>query len=142
MFIDGKIHNVINKTLLPSYDIFDEDRFFQPNGLFEVIEFKNKRIAITICEDLWFEKNDFYDKNPLAELAKLNPDLLFNLSASPFDVNKLQDRLNIVTKNAKKYNLPICYVNQVGGNTDILFDGGSIVADSKGNICAFGGFFS
>jgi len=142
VFIDGKIHRVINKTLLPSYDIFDEDRFFQPNEVFEVIEFKNKRIAITICEDLWFEKKDFYSKNPLDELVKLKPDILFNLSASPFDVNKLQDRLNIVTNNAKKYELPICYVNQVGGNTDILFDGGSIVADSKGDICAFGGFFN
>lgn len=141
IYIDGHLHKVINKTLLPSYDIFDEDRFFQPNDIFEVIEFKSKKIAITICEDLWYEKNDFYDKNPLAELAKLKPDLLLNLSASPFDVNKLKDRLSIVTNNAKKYNLTIYYVNQVGGNTDILFDGGSIVADKNGNICAFGGFF-
>ena len=76
-----------DKTLLPSYDIFDEDRFFQANNQFDLLVYKGKKIALSICEDLWFNEMPFYSLDPIKELAKLCPDFMINLSASPFDIN-------------------------------------------------------
>ena len=139
---DGAIQHIVNKSLLPTYDIFDEYRHFEPNKSFSVFDFKGKKLAITICEDLWDEQetqNEFgreklYQVSPLKELSALDPDLVINLSASPFSYNQENFRKNILVKNAIKYNLPIIYVNQVGAQTELVFDGGSVFLNGKGEI--------
>ena len=139
---DGAIQHVVNKSLLPTYDIFDEYRHFEPNKTFSVFEFGGKKIAITICEDLWDEQetqNEFgreklYQLSPLKELSALDPDLVINISASPFSFNQENWRKNILVKNAIKYQLPIVYANQVGAQTELIFDGGSFYINEKGEI--------
>lgn len=139
---DGAIQHIVNKSLLPTYDIFDEYRHFEPNKTFSVFDFKGKKLAITICEDLWDEQetqNEFgreklYQISPLKELSALNPDLVVNLSASPFSYNQENFRKNILVRNAIKYNLPIIYANQVGAHTELVFDGGSVFLNGKGEI--------
>ena len=139
---DGAIQHVVDKSLLPTYDIFDEYRHFEPNKAFSVFDFGGKKIAITICEDLWDEQetqNEFgreklYQVSPLNELSALNPDLVINISASPFSYNQENSRKNILIKNAIKYQLPIVYANQVGAQTELIFDGGSVYLNKKGEI--------
>lgn len=139
---DGAIQHVVNKSLLPTYDIFDEYRHFEPNRNFSVFDFAGKKLAITICEDLWDEQetqNEFgreklYRLSPLKELSALKPDLVINISASPFSYNQENSRKNILVKNSIKYQLPIVYVNQVGAQTELIFDGGSLFIDNHGNI--------
>ena len=139
---DGAIRQVVNKSLLPTYDIFDEYRHFEPNKHFSVFDFCGKRLAITICEDLWDEQetqNEFgreklYQLSPLKELSTLNPDLVINISASPFSYNQENWRKDILIKNAINYQLPILYVNQVGAQTELVFDGGSFFLDKNGTI--------
>jgi NAD+ synthase (glutamine-hydrolysing) len=139
---DGAIQHVVNKSLLPTYDIFDEYRHFEPNKNFSVFDFGGKKIAITICEDLWDEQetqNEFgreklYQLSPLNELSALNPDLVINISASPFSYNQENSRKNILIRNAIKYQLPIVYANQVGAQTELIFDGGSVYINAKGEI--------
>jgi NAD+ synthase (glutamine-hydrolysing) len=137
---NGTIDKVVHKTLLPTYDIFDEYRYFQPGDNFEVIQFKGKRIALTICEDLWYKqplltnfgKDKLYIVNPVSELAKQDPDFIINIAASPFAYNHDQIKSEILSYNATKYELPILYVNQVGAHTELIFDGASRVIDAKG----------
>jgi NAD+ synthase (glutamine-hydrolysing) len=133
---DGKVLAQIHKTLLPNYDVFDEYRYFEPNRLpFQIIEYKKYRFALTICEDLWNITDDpLYVVNPMDELAKLNPDLIINISASPFHYDQALIRKEVLVRNAKNYKLPVFYVNHVGGQTELLFDGGSMVIDPDGNI--------
>ncbi|NTW32055.1 MAG: NAD+ synthase [Bacteroidetes bacterium] len=132
---DGKVTAIRNKTLLPNYDVFDEYRYFEPNRTFEIIKYKGKRIALTICEDLWnITENPLYVVNPMDELAKQNPDLIINIAASPFNYEQSETRKEILISNAKHYNLPLFYVNHIGGQTELLFDGGSMVVDNKGKI--------
>ncbi len=139
---EGKIAGIFHKTLLPTYDIFDEYRHFESNKEFKTFTLKGKKIAITICEDLWDEQptsNDFaksrlYNISPIEELKKLNPDLMINLSASPFSYNQEDYRKDIMIRNAKKYQIPIVYVNQVGAQTELIFDGGSMLIDASGNV--------
>ncbi len=139
---EGKVQYVQNKTLLPTYDIFDEYRHFEPNKKFDIVEYKGKKIAITICEDLWdelptaneFGKDKLYQVSPLEELSKLNPDFVVNLSASPFSYNQEGWRKNVLINKAKRYQLPIFYVNQIGAQTELVFDGGSVFIDSRGDI--------
>lgn len=139
---DGAIQHIVNKSLLPTYDIFDEYRHFEPNKTLSVFDFNGKKLAITICEDLWDEQetqNEFgreklYQLSPLKELSALSPDLVVNLSASPFSYNQENFRKNILVKNAIKYNLPIIYANQVGAHTELVFDGGSVFVNSKGEF--------
>jgi len=132
---EGKIMAVRHKTLLPTYDIFDEYRYFEPNRNFELIEYKGKKIALTICEDLWnLDEDPLYIINPMDELMKLHPDMIVNIAASPFNYNQKEIRKNILIRNAKKYHLPVYYVNHVGAQTELLFDGSSMVIDSQGNI--------
>ena len=139
---DGAVQQIVNKSLLPTYDIFDEYRHFEPNKKFSVFDFAGKKLAITICEDLWDEQetqNEFgreklYQISPLKELSALSPDLVINLSASPFSYNQENWRKNILVKNAIKYQLPILYVNQVGAQTELVFDGGSFFLDKNGTI--------
>lgn len=132
---DGKILGVSNKALMPNYDIFDEYRYFEPAKDFNIIKFKNKKIALSICEDLWVEDDKpLYLLNPMAELIKQNPDFIINIAASPFNFIQAEKRKEILIKNSKKYKLPLFYVNHVGAQTEILFDGGSLVVNAEGNI--------
>ena len=132
---DGKIQDVVHKTLLPNYDIFDEYRYFEPNTVFKTIKFKGHKIALTICEDLWNIGNDpLYIINPMDEIAKQNPDLMINIAASPFDYNQPERRKKILLQNVEKYKIPLFYVNHVGAQTELLFDGGSLVVDKNAEI--------
>ena len=132
---EKKISQIIHKTLLPNYDIFDEYRYFEPNNEFQIINYKEKKIALTICEDLWnVTNNPLYTTSPMDQLIHQNPDFIINISASPFNYNQHLFRKNILITNAKKYKLPLFYVNQIGAQTALLFDGGSMVVDNKGDI--------
>jgi len=139
---EGEIIFEARKALLPTYDIFDEYRYFEPEKNFEIFEFKGKKIAITICEDLWdeqpfpneFEKTRLYTVSPAEELAKFNPELLINLSASPFSYTRTGAKRKIFTGKASKYNIPVIMVNQTGANTELIFDGGSMVISKNGRI--------
>jgi NAD+ synthase (glutamine-hydrolysing) len=123
------------KTLLPTYDVFDEYRYFEPAYEWNIIEFKGKRIALTICEDLWnFGDNPLYRSCPMDELIKQSPDLMINISASPFDYDHDEDRKEVVRANVLKYRVPMFYCNAVGSQTEVVFDGGSLVIDAKGQI--------
>ncbi|WP_163716761.1 NAD+ synthase [Mangrovibacterium lignilyticum] len=139
---NGKVQAIRHKSSLPTYDIFDEYRHFEPNRDFELVEFNGKKLALTICEDLWDEQptqNEFgrdklYQRNPMKELSELNPDLVINLSASPFSYNQESWRKDILVKNALQYQLPIVYVNQTGAQTELVFDGGSCFVKADGSM--------
>ncbi len=135
---DGKVIAKTHKTLLPNYDVFDEYRYFEPNRLpFSLITYKGFRFAITICEDLWNITDDpLYMRNPMDELIVLDPDIVINIAASPFNYTQPANRITVLSRNAKKYARPVIYVNQVGGQTELIFDGGSMVVDSKGEVVA------
>lgn len=140
-FENQKLLKRIDKTLLPTYDVFDEYRYFEPNKIFECISFRGEKLAVTICEDLWnIDDQKMYKLIPMDVLQNENPTLMINLSGSPYSYNHVEKRRNRMQQNAKKYSLPLFYVNQVGGNTDILFDGGSMFINKNGDIveeCAF-----
>lgn len=126
----------IHKTLLPTYDVFDEYRYFEPAYDWKTIEFKGKRIALTICEDIWnLGDNPIYRICPMDILMAQQPDLMINISASPFDYTHDEDRKAIVKANVLKYKLPMFYCNGVGSQTEIVFDGASLVFDKYGNLC-------
>ncbi len=132
---DGKVQNVVNKCLLPTYDVFDEYRYFESNTDFNCINYKGVKIALTVCEDLWDVDTDkLYKYSPMDELAKQQPDVMINIAASPFDYQHREDRLRVFKFNCQKYNLPLVYVNQVGAQTELIFDGGSLALDSNGDI--------
>jgi NAD+ synthase (glutamine-hydrolysing) len=132
---DGRIAATVHKTLLPTYDIFDEYRYFEPSYMWQVIPFMGKKLAVTICEDIWNLSDDpLYRINPMDELLKQQPDIMINLSASPFDYVQAESRKHIVQQNAKKYALPLVYCNTVGSQTEIVFDGGSLVVNAQGEI--------
>ncbi|MDA3954048.1 MAG: NAD+ synthase [Bacteroidales bacterium] len=139
---EGEIKYIQNKTLLPTYDIFDEYRYFEPNNKFNVVEYKGQKIAITICEDLWdiqptesnFAKNKLYNVTPMEKLMEHKPNCIINISASPFSYTKIWGRKNVFIRNAKQYKLPLFVVNQVGAQTELIFDGGSLVVNPDGTI--------
>ncbi|MFM6207417.1 nitrilase-related carbon-nitrogen hydrolase, partial [Planktothrix sp.] len=134
----GKVKQYFQKRLLPTYDVFDEDRYFEP-GLesdFFVLE-NTLKIGVTICEDLWndelFWGKRNYPCNPFQDLAHLEVDLVVNLSASPYQVGKQKFRQSLISHTAKRYNIPILYANQVGGNDDLIFDGCSFAFNKNGD---------
>ena len=132
---DGEILQEVHKTLLPTYDVFDEYRYFEPNTSFNLVEYKGVKMAITICEDLWnLDAPHLYSTTPMDELMALQPDIMINLSGSPYSYNHVEDRKNRMVANAKQYQLPLVYVNQIGAHTDILFDGGSMFINQTGEI--------
>ncbi len=132
---DGKIKQTVNKTLLPTYDIFDENRYFESNNKFETIKYQGKKIALTICEDLWnVDDIPMYSINPMDKLITENPDFIINIAASPFHYRQAEIRKDVLRKNAIKYKLPIFYVNHIGAQTELLFDGGSLAMNNKGEI--------
>lgn len=139
---DGRIKQVFRKSLLPTYDIFDEYRYFEPNNEFKVLEFKGRRLAVTICEDLWdeqtfeneFSRSRLYTTNPLESLMESKPEAIINLAASPFSHRKMAVKQSIFTGKASRYKLPVLYCNQVGGQTELLFEGGSLAISPSGKV--------
>ena len=132
---NGEVKAVTRKALLPNYDVFDEYRYFEPASEFACIDFMGTRIALTICEDLWnINNNPLYISNPMDVLITQNPDVMINIAASPFSYQHDDVRRVVLADNAKKYELPLLYVNQVGAQTEIIFDGGSLVYDKEGNL--------
>jgi NAD+ synthase (glutamine-hydrolysing) len=147
---EKKINQIIKKTLLPNYDVFDEYRYFEPNKAFEIIEYKGRKIALTICEDLWDEQDEtftplnhskMYTISPMSALMAFHPDCMINIAASPFSYVQHQTRLKVLQRNAKKYALPLLYVNHCGAQTELVFDGGSCALNSKGEILHNAPFF-
>jgi NAD+ synthase (glutamine-hydrolysing) len=130
------------KMLLPTYDVFDELRYFEPGKEVHLVEIAGKRVGVSICEDFWFDDEVFgqkmYCANPVDDLARQGAEVLLNISASPFNAGKRRARWEIFSKISKRYDVPLVYVNQVGGNDELLFDGSSIVFDATGQtiFCA------
>lgn len=133
---DKKIIAEVHKTLLPTYDVFDENRYFEPADDWKVVPFKGKKIAITICEDIWnLGDNPLYRICPMDKMMDQSPDILLNLSASPFDYTHDEDRKATIKANVLKYKIPLFYCNAVGSQTEIVFDGGSFAFDKQANLC-------
>ena len=133
---NGQISFIQHKALLPTYDVFDEYRYFQPADYFSTFMYKGVRIALTICEDMWNvgNENPLYTICPMDELMKEKPDLMVNLSASPFAYDHAPERIHVLQTNVLRYQLPLFYVNQVGAQTELIFDGGSLVFSANGKI--------
>jgi NAD+ synthase (glutamine-hydrolysing) len=132
---EKKVKAVVHKTCLPNYDVFDEYRYFEPAYNWNCIEFNGKKLAVTICEDIWnLGDNPLYRKCPMDELMKQKPDIMLNISASPFDYTHVEDRKAIVKLNTSKYQLPMLYCNCAGSQTELVFDGGSLVVDQNSNL--------
>jgi NAD+ synthase (glutamine-hydrolysing) len=145
LLTDGKVKQVFHKRLLPTYDVFDENRYFEPGLQANYFTLDNLDIGVTICEDLWNDE-DFLGKrnyavNPIADLAILRVDLIVNLSASPYSVGKQQYRESMLNHSAVRFSQPMIYTNQVGGNDDLIFDGRSFGLNRQGEIvCRARGF--
>lgn len=136
LLYEKEIKGIAHKTCLPNYDVFDEYRYFEPAYEWSIMEFKGKRLAVTICEDIWnLGDNPLYRNCPMDELMKQQPDVMINLSASPFDYTHDEDRKATIKSNVKKYRLPLFYCNAVGSQTEIVFDGASLVFDKAANLC-------
>lgn len=132
---DGKISDVLHKSLLPTYDIFDEYRYFEPNTKFHCVDYKGKRLAISVCEDIWnIGVDDLYSIKPMDELMKENPDVMINIAASPFHTEQAERRKIILKANVDKYKLPLFYTNHVGAQTELLFDGGSLAFNAQSEM--------
>lgn len=146
LFENKRVVARIDKQLLPTYDIFDESRYFTPGLKTCPINYRNMKLGITICEDVWNDDNSLtgkhYDRNPVAELAELGADLLINVSASPFHGGKQDLRSNLLKNIAVKYKVPVIFTNQVGGNDTIIFDGLSLAVTARGDFAARASDFS
>ncbi len=132
---EGKVLTICNKALLPNYDVFDEYRYFEPAVSFNTIDFKGHKIALTICEDLWNVDDDpMYPISPMNIIIREKPSIIINIAASPFSYAHPEERENVLCKNAIKYKVPVFYVNHVGAQTELLFDGGSMVVNKMGGV--------
>jgi NAD+ synthase (glutamine-hydrolysing) len=143
---DGVVGQAFHKTLLPTYDVFDEDRYFEPAAEPGILEIAGVRLGISICEDVWNDR-DFWDRrryhhDPIEVLASKGAQAIINLSASPFSVGKQLLREQMLSQMARKYGLPVTIINQVGGNDDLIFDGRSAAFDSQGRLYARAAGFS
>jgi NAD+ synthase (glutamine-hydrolysing) len=133
---EQKVVAEIHKTLLPTYDVFDENRYFEPADAWKVVPFKGQKLAITICEDIWnLGDNPLYRICPMDQMMEQKPDILLNLSASPFDYTHDEDRKATIKANVIKYKIPLFYCNAVGSQTEIVFDGASLAFDKQANLC-------
>ena len=133
LLYEKEIKAEIHKTLLPNYDVFDEYRYFEPAYDWQVIEFKGKKLAVTICEDIWnMGDNPLYRITPMEQLMPFHPDVMINLSASPYNYAQDIVRNSIVKAHVLKYKMPMLYCNAVGSQTEIVFDGGSLVYNING----------
>lgn len=137
---DGKVVFKQRKMLLPTYDVFDESRYFQPAESQSTFPFDGQQLGITICEDCWndkdFWKQRLYERDPVAELAGQGTTILINISASPYNLDKRSFRMDMLRSLARHHKLPVIYVNQVGGNDSLVFDGSSFAFDAAGNLAA------
>lgn len=138
---NGKILGEVRKSLLPSYDVFDEDRYFDRANGNEPIEFKGEKLGITICEDAWndpelWPRQRMYDFDPVEAVVKKGATILLNISASPFSMGKEEVRYRLISRHAARHKLPFVYANQVGGNDELLFDGRSFAFDAEGSPIA------
>jgi NAD+ synthetase len=135
---NGSLIDVTHKTLLPTYDIFDDLRYFEPNKEFHCVDFDGFKLGITICEDIWYNENEVqyhtYETDPALELKKAGADVIINISASPFTGTKHENRVQMIQNHAKKLGLPVLYSNQVGAHTEVVFDGDSQAIDRNGNV--------
>ncbi|MDD5650035.1 MAG: NAD+ synthase [Candidatus Nanoarchaeia archaeon] len=136
----GEVIYNYRKRLLPTYDIFDESRYFQPGEKPGIFQFRGIRIGIVICEDLWYN-NSIYTINPVEDLFNANVEFIISINGSPSVVGKHQERVEMIKRISKQYAMPIVYVNQVGGNDDIVFDGNSFVTNKRGAIILKSGDF-
>jgi len=139
LLADGRVQAHWRKRLLPTYDVFDEDRYFQPAGPQTVFAWSGRRLGVTICEDMLSEPifgRRLYSADPVADVAAAGADLLINLSASPYWLDKQPWRAELMAAHARRHSTPIVYVNQVGGNDELLFDGSSCVLDPAGRVVA------
>lgn len=137
---DGTVASLHLKHLLPTYDVFDEQRYFEPGPRVDLSTVDDVKLGISICEDLWNDRDTFtrqlYHDNPVDELAAAGAELFINCSASPYIVRKHAFRLKLMANVARKHKIPMVYCNQVGGNDELVFDGNSCVLDAKGNLIA------
>lgn len=133
---NGKIKQMQHKTLLPTYDVFDEYRYFEPAHKFQCMVYKGKKIALTVCEDIWNigNENPLYKICPMDILIEESPDFIINVSASPFTYSHAEERIEVVRANVKKYKIPMFYSNNVGAQTELIFDGGSVVMSPNGVV--------
>lgn len=142
---DGRVERTFHKTLLPTYDVFDEDRYFEPASEAQILDLGPSRLGISICEDIWNDRDLWkrrrYHTDPIKELVKAGAHAVINLSASPFTVGKQLHREAMLGCMARKYRIPFIYVNQVGGNDDLVFDGRSCAFDSEGRLISRGKAF-
>jgi NAD+ synthase (glutamine-hydrolysing) len=140
LLANGKIAFVQHKMLLPTYDVFDESRYFQPAAAQKVFSFGGQNLGITVCEDIWndktFWKNPLYERDPVAELVAKHANLIINISGSPYTIDKRVLRMDMLRALAKSHGLPVVYVNQVGGDDSLVFDGGSVVVLPGGRVPA------
>lgn len=136
----GRVAHRHVKSLLPTYDVFDETRYFEPGPRIDLTPFNNLQLGISICEDLWNDEAMFarqlYHDNPIDELAARGASVFINCSASPFIMDKHTFRLKLMSHAAKRHGLPLLYCNQVGGNDELIFDGYSTAVDAQGNVIA------
>ncbi|MBL8141005.1 MAG: NAD+ synthase [Acidobacteria bacterium] len=141
----GRVVTTCTKSLLPTYDVFDEDRYFEPGRGVAIIDVAGQRCAVSICEDIWNDRDFWqrprYHRDPIEEAREAGASVVLNLSASPFEVGKQRVRERLLSALASKHGMPIAYVNQVGGNDDLVFDGRSTVVDARGRIIARGAAF-
>lgn len=138
VIVDGVLQGFQDKMLLPTYDVFDERRFFEPGHNMPLWEIRGKRVAITICEDIWQHgmllKYDSYREDPVEKIALLQPDFIINLSASPFSLSQCNDRIETCSRAARGAQTPLLLCNQVGGNDSLIFDGRSLAVDRQGKL--------
>lgn len=133
---NGRVQQMQHKTLLPTYDIFDEYRYFEPAHEWKVVRYQDKTIALVVCEDSWNvgNENPLYKINPMDQMMDQQPDFIINLSASPFAYDHAARRVEVMQANVARYGIPMYYVNHVGAQTEIIFDGGSLVLDAEGAV--------
>ena len=133
---NGEIRKTFHKRLLPTYDVFDEERYFLQGNKPLTIIHKEKKIAVSICEDIWNIDSKLHENNPLHAIDSEKPDILINLSASPWHTGKQDARLAILRNVVKEIECPVCYVNSIGGNDELVFDGRSLSMDRNGTVVA------
>lgn len=139
---DGKIESEHHKALLPNYDVFDEYRYFEPGREFQVATIAGKKVALPICEDVWdIEEDLMYTIWPMDELQKQGAELIINIAASPFNYTHAEKRREVMRRNVEKYKMPLVYVQHVGAHTEIIFDGGSMVMNTNGEVVEQLAFF-
>ena len=135
---DGELMGFADKTLLPEYDVFDDPRYFEPNEVRRLFEVNGVKLGVVVCEDFWndktFWKERLYDKDPADEVIEMGADIVVSINASPYNKGKIKLRCDMVAHRAKMQRVPIVFVNLVGGNDGIIFDGASLIADQEGDI--------